>query len=85
MSSKKFGYRDYKDKEKLSNAVIALFKDVIATAKKHSLSAFVYTQLSDVEDEVNGLVTYDRQLIKLDIQKINDLFHSSGLNDKNDK
>ena len=85
MSSKKFGYRDYKDKEKLSNAVIALFKDVIATAKKHSLSAFVYTQLSDVEDEVNGLVTYDRQLIKLDIQRINDLFHSSGLNDKNDK
>ncbi len=30
------------------------------------LSATVYTQLSDVEDEVNGLLTYDREVLKLD-------------------
>ena len=29
------------------------------------LSAAVYTQLSDVEEEVNGLVTYDRKVVKL--------------------
>ena len=40
------------------------------------LSAFIYTELSDVEDEVNGFITYDREVIKIDIdelKKINDL------------
>ena len=32
---------------------------------KQGLSAAVYTQLSDVEEEVNGLVTYDRKVVKL--------------------
>lgn len=39
------------------------------------LSAMIYTQLSDVEDEINGLVTYDREVVKFDIKdikKIND-------------
>jgi hypothetical protein len=30
------------------------------------LSASVYTQLSDVEDETNGLLTYDRRVLKID-------------------
>ena len=33
---------------------------------KKGLSALVYTQVSDVEDEVNGLFTYDRTAIKPD-------------------
>ena len=40
------------------------------------LSAIIYTQLSDVEDELNGFVTYDREVIKVDpnkIKEINDL------------
>ena len=42
------------------------------------LSATVYTQLSDVEEETNGFVTYDREVIKLDpcrIKDINDNIH----------
>ena len=35
-----------------------------------SVSALVYTQLSDVEDETNGFVTYDRQVLKVDKDKI---------------
>ena len=31
----------------------------------HGLSAAVYTQLSDVEDELNGLLTYDRKVVKI--------------------
>jgi hypothetical protein len=34
------------------------------------ISAVVYTQLSDVEGEVNGLMTYDRAVVKVDIDKI---------------
>lgn len=42
----------------------------------HGLAAIIYTQLSDVEDELNGFVTFDREVIKVkinDIKKINDL------------
>ena len=34
------------------------------------LSGFIYIQLSDVEDEINGFITYDRQHIKIDVNKI---------------
>ena len=39
------------------------------------MSAFIYTQLSDVEEEMNGFITYDRKEIKVDpkvIKQIND-------------
>jgi hypothetical protein len=37
---------------------------------KSGLAAAIYTQTSDVEGEVNGLVTYDRKLIKFDSKKL---------------
>ena len=49
-------------------------RDVIPNIPK-GLSASIYTQLSDVEDELNGFVTFDRQVIKIDparIKEIND-------------
>jgi hypothetical protein len=36
-------------------------------------SAAVYTQLTDVEGEVNGLMTYDRKVVKLDIDRLNEI------------
>ncbi len=32
----------------------------------HGLAGSIYTQLSDIEDEVNGLITYDREVVKCD-------------------
>ena len=49
-------------------------RDVLANIPK-GLSASIYTQLSDVEEETNGFVTFDREVIKVDpnlIKKIND-------------
>ena len=43
-----------------------LFETQILPARRKCLAASVYTQLSDVEDEVNGFVTYDRKVEKLD-------------------
>ena len=43
--------------------------------KRHGLSAMIYTQLSDVEGELNGLFTYDRKVLKFDkdkMKKLND-------------
>ena len=40
---------------------------------KEGLSAIIYTQLSDVEDEVNGLVTYDRKIVKFDTNVVKNI------------
>jgi hypothetical protein len=60
-----FGYRHFEDAAALGDAFIRLHHDELATAVRRGLSAAVYTQLSDVEDELNGLLTYDRETLKL--------------------
>ncbi|UTC82614.1 glycoside hydrolase family 2 protein [Treponema denticola] len=61
-----FGYKMFKTKEELNDAVWKLYvKDVFPAIEK-GLSASIYTQVSDVEDEINGLFTYDRKKIKFD-------------------
>ena len=40
---------------------------------KKGLSATVYTQVSDVEFEVNGMLTYDRELVKLDEDTVREM------------
>jgi hypothetical protein len=65
--SKKFGYRMYEDAEAYTKAVEALYRNEIAPLiDAQGLSAAVYTQVSDVEDELNGLLTYDRKCCKMD-------------------
>jgi len=61
-----FGYRIYKSKSKLTKAYKKLFEKVIIPQIKTGLSATVYTEVSDVEDELNGLLTYDREVLKID-------------------
>lgn len=60
-----FGYRAYKSPAALERAFIALYEREILPARQMGLTASIYTQLSDVEDEVNGLVSYDRRVVKL--------------------
>jgi hypothetical protein len=59
-----FGYRHFDDADTLGEALQQLHADLAATVPG-GLSATVYTQLSDVEDELNGLLTYDREVQKL--------------------
>ena len=61
-----FGYKMFRTKEELNDAVWKLYvKDVFPAIEK-GLSASIYTQVSDVEDEINGIFTYDRKEIKFD-------------------
>jgi hypothetical protein len=68
-----WGYVQYKTSEEATNAYITMaekLKKLIPAC----YSAAVYTQTTDVEVEVNGLMTYDRKVIKLDeprIRKVN--------------
>ncbi len=61
-----FGYKLFKDEKSLALAYEKLFnKSIIAQIDK-GLSASIYTQVTDVEDELNGLMTYDRKVLKID-------------------
>ena len=62
-----YSYKDFTSIEDFEKAFIALYDEqVIPHIKKEGLCALVYTQVSDVEDETNGLLTYDRQVLKVD-------------------
>jgi hypothetical protein len=62
---KTYGYRIFKKREDWEAAFQALYAEQIEPAVPLGLCAAVYTQLSDVEDETNGLVTYDRRVVKI--------------------
>lgn len=59
-TQKTFGYRFFTDRDSFRAALRRLFEDEILPARDRGLCAAIYTQLSDVEDETNGLLTYDR-------------------------
>ena len=60
-----FGYRTYATCAALTRAYRSLTDKVIPSLVKKGLSAAVYTQVADVEEEVNGLLTYDRKICKI--------------------
>jgi hypothetical protein len=64
-----FGYRHFDDAEALGAAFRQLHEELAASVPR-GLGATVYTQLSDVEDELNGLLTYDREVLKLPEQLV---------------
>lgn len=62
---KTYGYKFIKDKEELMTSIEALYENEVIPSIKLGLSGTVLTQVSDVEDETNGLLTYDRQALKV--------------------
>ena len=70
---KAFGYLMFSDKEKLTAAYAKLLKKQVIQLIEQGLSGTIYTQLSDVENEVNGIYTYDRAELKIDEQTLIDL------------
>ena len=53
-------------KLKFESALENLYKNELIPAIDSGLCGTVYTQLSDVEDETNGFITYDRRVVKVD-------------------
>ncbi|MBP3685037.1 MAG: glycoside hydrolase family 2 [Oscillospiraceae bacterium] len=60
-----YGYGGCETLDALNEEVSSLYLDEIVPCIHKGLCASIYTQVSDVEDEINGLVTYDRKLVKL--------------------
>ena len=63
---KAYGYRTCTDPEKLNQDLEKLYYEKVIPAISRGLCTAVYTQVSDVEDEINGLLTYDRRVCKAD-------------------
>ncbi len=73
-----FGYKIYKSKEGVTKAYSRLFNKTVIPQIPTGLAATVYTQVTDVEDELNGLMTYDRKVLKIDkeiLREINSRVH----------
>jgi hypothetical protein len=68
-SDKNWGYKRYNTREELTAAYLKLAAK-LGPLVESGLSAAIYTQTTDVETEVNGLMTYDREVIKMDPEQI---------------
>lgn len=66
---KNWGYRNLNERDQLLKSYQELLDQIPALIKK-GLAAAIYTQTTDVEGEVNGLMTYDRKVIKMDTSKM---------------
>ena len=65
-----YGYQKYSDSASLTAAFRRLITDTILPSVREGLAAVIYTQLTDIESETNGLYTYDRQICKMDMETV---------------
>ena len=65
-----YGYRSFDDLQQYNKGLRELYERDVIPWIARGLSAAIYTQLTDVEDEVNGLLTYDRKVLKVDAEVI---------------
>ncbi len=70
---KNYGYRSFDSLEAFEDAVYELYEKQVLPLAESGASAFVYTQVSDVEDETNGILTYDREVLKLSPERFKPL------------
>lgn len=73
---KKTTYRYFRSGDALYGAIEDLYGKQLRPLLDEGLSVVVYTQLSDVEGETNGLVTYDRKVVKVDARSMKSLNES---------
>ncbi len=60
-----FGYGKCHDEEELTDAILHMYEVMVLPAIRDGLCGCIYTQLTDVEDEINGIYTYDRAVRKV--------------------
>lgn len=62
---KDYGYKKFNDIDEFNKALYNLYQNDVINNIKNGLAGCIYTQVSDVEDEINGLLTYDRKVCKV--------------------
>ena len=72
-TKKTYGYRIYGSRGEMVAALRKTYTEKIVPLAVEGLCASVYTQLSDVEDETNGVMTYDREICKILPDELSDV------------
>ncbi len=67
---KQYGYGTAATEEALTDRIEQMHREMILPSIPHGLCGYIYTQLSDVEGEINGLYTYDRSECKVDVERM---------------
>ncbi|MBQ4642139.1 MAG: glycoside hydrolase family 2 [Oscillospiraceae bacterium] len=70
---KVYGYKTCKSLENYQQAMSELYVMKVLPAVERGLCAAICTQISDVEDEINGMLTYDRRVCKADAEAMNQI------------
>ncbi len=70
--SKGWGYVEYDSEEKVTDTYVE-YANMLLSLIPRGFSAAVYTQTTDCEVELNGLMTYDREVVKLDEQRLREI------------
>lgn len=65
-----YGYGTAKSREELTRRIEALYEEMVLPSIADGACGCIYTQLSDVEGEINGLYTYDRKVCKVEKERI---------------
>ena len=79
-----YGYRKFTSAAELTAAYEKLMERTVLPAVQKGIGASVYTQLSDIEEETNGIYTYDRAVCKLDpdtVRKWNQKLKEAGFSE----
>ena len=71
-----YGYGGANDEKELTDMIVHMYEKMIRPGIKDGVCGCVYTQVSDVEDEVNGLYTYDRKVCKVNKEAMRKLAES---------
>ena len=77
-SSGSYSYGTCSDSEALTDRILKMYQNMVLPAIPRGLCGAVYTQLSDVESEINGLYTYDRKICKVIPEKMQELAELLG-------
>ncbi len=67
---KAFGYQSWTSREELTDAYRRLWEREIYPNVEKGLSAAIYTQTTDIEEEINGVMTYDREVGKFEEEEL---------------
>jgi len=68
-----YGYGGADSEEELTDMIVQMYEKMILPGIKNGVCGCIYTQVSDVEDEVNGIYTYDRKVCKVNKERMQEL------------
>ena len=71
--SREFGYKKFRTEKDLVAALRVLYLEKLLPLIEKGLCGCIYTQVSDVEEEINGFVTYDRAVMKVPVEQMREI------------